>query len=139
MAPQTQKALVVKTAHEPYEFRTDWPVPSPGPKDVVVKLVTVALNPADWLIPLHCPPFITYPFVGGIDGAGIVEELGAEVSNIAKGDRVYVLYTPASSLSKGLMLVSSLVMGSFSTSQATFQEYSIIPAESATKVQRLSS
>lgn len=31
-----------------------------------------------------------WPFIGGLDGAGIVEEVGSEVSTFAKGDKVSV-------------------------------------------------
>lgn len=90
MAPATQKALVVTSERAPWELRTDWPVKSPGPKEVLIKLVSVALNPADWLIQVRGAPFVTYPFLGGLDGSGIIEEVGAEVVHLAKGDKVYV-------------------------------------------------
>ncbi|KAM5539558.1 hypothetical protein V8D89_006667 [Ganoderma adspersum] len=32
-----------------------------------------------------------YPYVSGFDGAGVVKAIGAEVTNVVKGDRVYVL------------------------------------------------
>ena len=90
MAPQIQKALVVESAHAPWTLRTDWPVPTPGPDEVLVKIIATALNPADWKCQVVPPPFITYPFLGGFDGAGIVEEVGADVSSRQKGERMYV-------------------------------------------------
>ena len=90
MAPQTQKALVAASQDAPWELRTDWPVPKPGPKEVLVKVVSTALNPIDWKI--HKGPYdffaTTYPFILGLDGAGIVEKVGAEVTNVAKGDKM---------------------------------------------------
>ncbi|KAI0751385.1 GroES-like protein [Daedaleopsis nitida] len=94
MAPLMQKAIVVPEPKQPWKLVTDWPVPSPGPKDVLIKIVSAALNPADWKVQYYAPPFITeYPFIGGLDGAGFVEEVGAEVTNVSKGDRV-VLQLP---------------------------------------------
>ena len=91
MAPQTQKALVVASEGAPWVLHTDWPVPKPGPKDVLVKLVAAALNPADWKIQMHgAAPYASYPFLGGLDGAGIVEEVGEEVTGTVKGDKMCV-------------------------------------------------
>ena len=91
MAPQTQKALVVETERAPWQLRTDWPVPKPGPGEVLVKLVAAAINPVDWYVQRQGAPFATYPFVGGYDGAGVVEELGPDVAGLEVGDKMYVL------------------------------------------------
>ena len=92
MAPQTQKALVVASECVPWELRTDWPVPIPGPKEVLVKIVATALNPADWKVQTFGNvPFISYPYLGGLDGAGIIEEIGSAVTNVKKDDKVYGL------------------------------------------------
>ena len=91
MAPTTQKALVLPAEKAAFQLVTDWPVASPGPADVLVKLVSVALNPADAYIQAgSAGPLVPgYPFINGLDGAGIVEEVGEEVTNVAKGDKVY--------------------------------------------------
>ncbi|KAI0741760.1 chaperonin 10-like protein [Daedaleopsis nitida] len=84
-----QKALVVPEPKHPWKLVTDWPVPTPGPKDALIKILSTALNPADWKAQLYAPPFITeYPLIGGLDGAGIVQEVGSEVTNVSKGDKV---------------------------------------------------
>lgn len=56
--------------------------------------------------------FDTYPFVLGVDGAGVVDEIGKEVKNWKKGDRVYF----HNFLKRG---------------QGTFAEYSIIDSRAA--------
>ena len=92
MTPKTQKALVSPTPRAPWELRTDWPVPAPGPKELLIKVVAAALNPADWRVQTSgIIPFVTYPFLGGLDGAGIIEEVGTDVTGFAKGDKVYVV------------------------------------------------
>ena len=60
-------------------------IPKPGQGEVLVKIAATALNPADWKIQTFGAPFISWPFLGGLDGAGIVEEVGAEVTSVAKG------------------------------------------------------
>ena len=89
--PQTQKALVIPTERAPWELRTDWPVPAPGPKEVLVKVVAAALNPIDWKIQSRGVFFVKdYPYNGGMDGAGIVEAVGEGVTTLTKGDKMYV-------------------------------------------------
>ena len=91
MAPQTQKALVLAAEGASWELRTDWPVPTPGPRGVLVRLAATALNPAEWKIQAYgAAAFGGYPFLGGLDGAGVVEEIGAEVIGIARGDKMCV-------------------------------------------------
>ena len=91
MAPQTQKALVVATKLAPWELRTNWPVPVPGPGEVLVRVVSTTLNPADWAIQALGLEFIKeYPWLGGCDGAGVVEDVGPDVTAFAKGDKMCV-------------------------------------------------
>lgn len=138
MAPQTQKALVVPTERAPWELRTDWPVPSVGPRDVLVKLVAAALNPADWRIQANGIWFVKdYPYLGGVDGAGIIEEVGAEVTNFVKGDKMYVLCRSFSILMLKTVHMPwnsiSLTQGGFPKNM-TFTEYCAVPAETIAKV-----
>ena len=87
--PTVQKALVVPTERAPWELRTDFPVPSPGPQEVLVKVMASALNPADWFVQTHGISFVKeYPYVGGIDGAGVVEIVGEGVTSLKKGDKM---------------------------------------------------
>ncbi|KAI0715785.1 GroES-like protein [Cerioporus squamosus] len=118
MAPTTQKILGVPEPAAPWKIYEDWPVPAPGPKDVLLKVVAAALNPADWGIqsaPTKPPMVTEYPFIGGLDGAGIVEEVGAEVTNFAKGDKV-------------------LFPGGFTQDRATFKQYTLAPATNVAKI-----
>ncbi len=90
MAPTTQKALGLPAEGERYKLFNDWPTPTPGPNDVLVKVISAALNPGDWKIEDYGVAVIggTYPYIGGLDGAGVVEEVGSQVKNLIKGDRV---------------------------------------------------
>ncbi len=68
------------------------PDPEPGPVDVVVDVVATALNRLDvvqrngWFT----MPGFTLPHIAGMDVAGVVSEVGAEVDGVAVGDRVVV-------------------------------------------------
>ncbi|KAI0715793.1 GroES-like protein [Cerioporus squamosus] len=105
--------------HAAYGLRTsNWPVPTPGPDDVLVKVIAAALNPGDWKVQEYGVTAIggTYPYISGLDGAGVVEEVGSQVKNLAKGDRV---------LFPG---------GIKKPERATFQQYSVQPAENVAKI-----
>lgn len=87
----TQKALVLPAPGKKY-IVGETAIPRPGPNDILVKLHAVGLNPVDWKVAL--PEFASlglvpeYPFTPGSDGAGVVVEVGTNVSNFKKGDRV---------------------------------------------------
>lgn len=86
----TQKALYIPAKHAPMVVG-DVPLYEPGLNEVLVKIVSTALNPIDWKVhrdPVHIVYAKSYPFIPGIDGAGIVEKVGAQVTNLEKGDKV---------------------------------------------------
>lgn len=61
-------------------------IKDPSPNEVLIKTVAVALNPTDWK---HIAYGITTRPTVGCDVAGIVEEVGPEVTRFKKGDRVW--------------------------------------------------
>ncbi|KAI0671358.1 GroES-like protein [Trametes maxima] len=113
--PTTQNALVLPVKYGEWVLRRDFPVPSPGPKDVLVKIIATALNPVDWKVQRLGYVVESFPLVGGTDCSGIVEEVGSDVRTVAKGDRV-------------------LYQGYFENPKATFQQYGIVPAEIVAKI-----
>ena len=87
------KAVLYHQAGGPEVLQyTDVPDPEPGPTDVVVEVAATALNRLDvvqrngWF---QMPGF-AYPHIAGMDVAGTVTEVGAEVDGVAVGDRVVV-------------------------------------------------
>ena len=66
--------------------------PEPAPADVVVRVEACALNRLDvvqrngW----YQMPGFTYPHIAGMDVAGTVAAVGADVTSVAVGDRVVV-------------------------------------------------
>ena len=66
----------------------------PGPRDVVVHLTASGICHSDLSVingTLPMPP----PAILGHEGTGIVEDVGAEVRHLAKGDRVIGSFIPA--------------------------------------------
>lgn len=68
------------------------PTPVPGAGEVLVKIASAGVNPADWKTRQgKLSEFIEYhfPFIIGFDLAGVVEEVGAAVERWKVGDRVF--------------------------------------------------
>ena len=86
------RAILVREFGGPDVLRLeDVPDPKPGPSEVVVRIRAAGVNPVDTYIRsgtyARKPPL---PYIPGSDGAGEIESVGAEVTNVAAGDRVYI-------------------------------------------------
>jgi len=67
--------------------------PKPGSNDVLIRMHAVSVNPVDWKVVKGNLKMITgkkFPKFIGIEGAGVVEEIGDDVSGIYKGQHVFV-------------------------------------------------
>jgi NADPH:quinone reductase-like Zn-dependent oxidoreductase len=69
----------------------DLPRPAPGPMDVLVRLRAAGLNPVDWKIASGALKDAEhrFPLILGVDGAGVVEDVGEDVTMFRPGDQVY--------------------------------------------------
>lgn len=66
--------------------------PHAGPGEVRVRVKTVGVNPLDWKIRSGWAPFpVVLPYVGGLEVAGIVDEIGVDVDAVSIGDEVFGL------------------------------------------------
>ncbi len=61
---------------------------SPAEGEVLLRQTTVGLNYIDVYFRMGIYPAPQYPFVNGLEGAGVVEEVGIGVEDLAVGDRV---------------------------------------------------
>lgn len=69
----------------------DRPKPEPGPGEVLVRNVVSGVNPTDWKRRVGATAALQHPEVTPHhDGAGIIEAVGADVTGLAPGDRVWV-------------------------------------------------
>ncbi|HEY0717076.1 MAG TPA: zinc-binding alcohol dehydrogenase family protein [Streptosporangiaceae bacterium] len=64
------------------------PVPEPGPRDLLVRVEAVSVNPVDVKVRASADPG-GEPKILGYDAAGVVEATGAEVTLFSPGDEVY--------------------------------------------------
>ena len=68
----------------------DVPTPKPGPKEVLVRLCAASLNRRDVNLRQGRQGTGFFPFTPGSDGAGVVEETGADVAGISPGGEVLI-------------------------------------------------
>ena len=65
------------------------PAPQPGPRDLLVRVMAISVNPVDPKIRRHVSPGAGEAKVLGWDVAGEVLEVGAEVRQFRPGDKVF--------------------------------------------------
>jgi NADPH:quinone reductase-like Zn-dependent oxidoreductase len=88
MTTPTHKALVYPSAGSDLRIE-DVEVYKPGPGELLVEIRAAGLNPADWKVQTKYLPIIDkFPAILGSDAAGIVKEIGENVSDFAIGDRM---------------------------------------------------
>ncbi|KAF2735973.1 GroES-like protein [Polyplosphaeria fusca] len=63
-------------------------MPKPGADEVVIKNHAVAINPVDWKVQATGFFIQKYPMILGTDVAGEIHQVGSNVTNFKKGDRV---------------------------------------------------
>lgn len=132
-----QKALLIPSKSAPFELGTRL-IPTPGPGQVLVKNVAVALNPVDHYVQA-AGVFVEefgFPALAGVDAAGEIEAVGEGVHGWKKGDRVYVcLFTMVLEIHDRLFsCVGRLYKGIWPPDRATFQEYTIADALTIARV-----
>jgi mitochondrial enoyl-[acyl-carrier protein] reductase / trans-2-enoyl-CoA reductase len=91
MIDKTCKAAVYETHGNPAEVLrvVDLPVPEPGPNEAVVKMSAAPINPADLnSIEGKYPIKPALPATPGMEGAGVVIEVGSAVRDLAVGRQV---------------------------------------------------
>ncbi len=71
-----------------------YPDPTPGPRDVVVRLRAASLNFLDIAVATGQYPLNTFPIIPVTDGAGEIATLGTAVTDWKVGDRVIPHFIP---------------------------------------------
>lgn len=65
-----------------------------GQTEVAIRLKAIAINPADFKMIDQGHRATSWPLVPGLDGAGVVEATGNDVTSFTPGDRVLALFAP---------------------------------------------
>ena len=69
------------------------PLPAPGPGQVLVRVHAAGVNPVDTSLRGGSNPSLRLPYTPGLDAAGTIETVGADVSRVKPGARVYTAGT----------------------------------------------
>jgi NADPH2:quinone reductase len=108
------KSVIYSETGEPSVLRlVERPIPEPGPGEVRVRVVVSGVNPTDWKSRKGAAPGqpAAHPEVTpNLDGAGVVDAVGADVAHVVPGDRVWVIMAAATAPS------------------GTAQEFTVLPA-----------
>jgi NADPH:quinone reductase-like Zn-dependent oxidoreductase len=70
----------------------DLPTPEIGTGEVLIRVRAAGVNPFDWEVAdgaLKDEMEHRFPLIPGFDAAGVVERVGANVTELARGDEVY--------------------------------------------------
>lgn len=81
----TQHGLPIEDSNSLIDM--DLPKPTPGPRDLLVEVQAISVNPVDTKI--RAGSAITEPKVVGWDAVGVVREVGADVTLFKVGDEVF--------------------------------------------------
>jgi NADPH2:quinone reductase len=88
---KSMKAIRVHEFGDPDVLRLEEvQTPRPGPSQVLIRMHAIGVNPVETYIragTYALKPAL--PYTPGNDGAGVVEEVGADVNEFKRGDRVY--------------------------------------------------
>ncbi len=93
MSDKTMQAVQARAYGGPDVLQLEKaPRPEPNADQVLIHVKAAGVNPADWkyrsgAFKQFAP--LQFPWTPGLDGAGIVEAVGANVTNFKKGDAVY--------------------------------------------------
>jgi len=86
-------AITLNEAGTSPALRDDLPTPTPGPREVLVRVQASSVNPVDNSIAAGMLAQMgveyEYPVTLGRDYAGVVEQVGADVTDYAPGDEVF--------------------------------------------------
>ena len=80
-------SLPITQARALFDFETA--APTPGPRDLLVRVKAVSVNPVDTKVRMRRAGTEGAPVILGWDAAGVVEAVGTEVSLFQPGDAVF--------------------------------------------------
>ncbi|KAJ2906795.1 hypothetical protein MKZ38_010786 [Zalerion maritima] len=145
--PTTMRALAAPKSCLPSEYELiDFPVPEiKSPNEVLIRVHAASLITGDTQIARNASKWLghplEYPFIPGLQGSGIVEQVGTGVSNIRPGDAVYgasskhpflPYHYPALAAEYAVMPAEGLIL---KPPQVSFEDAASLPGYTVTALQ----
>ena len=81
------KSLTVD--HDDFLQDVDIPMPAPGPRDLLVEVKAIAMNPVDTKVRMRAELEDGSPKILGYDASGVVAQIGTEVTLFSPGDEIF--------------------------------------------------
>ena len=85
------RAIAEETFGRPIAL-TDLPIPEIRADEVLIRVRAAGVNPFDWKVAdgeLKDQMKHRFPLILGFDAAGVIEQVGADVTELAEGDEIY--------------------------------------------------
>lgn len=97
MGSDTMRAAAIRGFGGPEVIEVlEVPKPTPGPGEVLVRVIAAGVNPPDWYmregmpgLPREMMGDVDFPLILGTDVSGVVDALGSEVDGFDVGDEVF--------------------------------------------------
>ncbi|WP_202081156.1 NADP-dependent oxidoreductase [Caldalkalibacillus salinus] len=87
------KAIIIEQYGGPEQLKeVEVPIPTPEANQVLIEMHATSVNPIDWKVRAgHLKEMLSFefPIILGWDAAGVVKEVGADVTAFKVGDRVF--------------------------------------------------
>lgn len=129
---RTMKAVVLRELGGPNKLQIeDVNVPKPKENEVLIRVKYAALNRRDVFITYGLYPGMTLPVILGSDGAGVVEEIGENVTNVKVGDEVLINPSLYWGNHRAYHSPEHRILGM--PSDGTFAEFVVVPEENVHK------
>lgn len=126
------KAVVLRELGGPNKLQIeDVNVPKPKENEVLIRVKYAALNRRDVFITYGLYPGMTLPVILGSDGAGVVEEIGENVTNVKVGDEVLINPSLYWGNHRAYHSPEHRILGM--PSDGTFAEFVVVPEENVHK------
>jgi NADPH:quinone reductase-like Zn-dependent oxidoreductase len=92
---ETMRGWAISGYGDEIVLMDDLPVPTPGPRDVLIKMLSAEVGIWDELVRTGaCDVERPFPLVLGLGGAGTIVAVGAQVKDFAEGQYVYAYSYP---------------------------------------------
>ena len=139
--PSSMKAIVIHSYGGPEVLKyEDAPRPEPKEDEILIRVIAASVNPVD--VAIRSGKYADYfhtklPLIPGMDAAGVVEKVGANVTKFKTGDSVYAFFTLAEEGGYAQFVIAKENELAPKPKSLTYEEAAAVPAVGSTAWQAL--